>query len=219
MDAASLARLTRTYAAMTTNIENADLAREAQNADAARQMLHRAAQEACNYLRDDRAIEGLVSDVQQMAVAAHGPGADPTTLTNPDHFEHFLEAETRLLASAGLDPLAVRQLISKCRAIRFAVIDQEATDEDFRAALIEARNASCDSVTVLAPSATESGLLRRVRRRLVPVSTILGGAVLVGVDASLLATTLGLSTWGTAVSAMVGGGLAQQAWSELRATQ
>lgn len=72
-------------------------------------------------------------------------------------------------------------------------------------------------MTLLAPAVTEPGPLRRVRRRLVPVSIILGGAVIVGADASLLAPTLGLSIWGTAVSAMLGGGLAQQAWAELRA--
>jgi hypothetical protein len=137
---------------------------------------------------------------------------------NVGHFEFFLEGERRLLMAAGVDPSLVAVMIQRCQDGREMASRRELDIDQFRYALEELRDAVCETLAELRRSTFQQPSPNRLRRRLIASFEGVCGGVLVGLDATALAVSVGLSTAGSAVSGALGAAIVGDAIAALRAT-
>jgi hypothetical protein len=198
--------------------------------------LVRCATIGCRLLRDKALVQALVDGTrtfQEMAVAHR---AEMQELVGVEHFELLLRTETYLLDRAGIDRSLIAVIVRYCREAREGARQGELDADTFRAALEKLGNQVCK---LLEPSVTRGGGNRESRHRsradharlrakhadqvaatqLQACLKGVCGCVIVGLDASTLAATVGLSAAGSAVSIALGGAIVGQAITELLAAQ
>jgi hypothetical protein len=117
------------------------------------------------------------------------------------HFTNFfLEADKQAMYVAGLSREAVDVLAQKAKELRAAMLSQQPDPYQLQVAINDLRNETCDAANEL--------IVRRQRRfRLIRFVYVLGGAAIVGINASPIAAGIGLSPAGIAVSGAMGGAL------------
>jgi hypothetical protein len=140
---------------------------------------------------------------------------DKQIITGRVHFEHFLGIERRLLEEAGTDPALADAIIGRCLQAREATRHGKFDANAFSGALEELRLRVCGVLGELRETAFDQPSQRQMPRRLASVLNGVFGCVVVGLDASTLAATVGLSTAGSAVSIAVGGAIVSQAIADL----
>jgi len=172
----------------------------------------------CSFLSNDIYVQALVDDARTLQKRARNRRNRRAfyEITGADHFESFLQVEKRLLESAGTDGPLTEEIIRRCREAREAARRGEFDAREFGAALEETRSAICNTLAELQRAAEDERRRRRLARRISSSFTILCGCVVVGLDASILTTTAGLTAAGAAVSGAVGGAIVGQGVSEFR---
>jgi hypothetical protein len=167
---------------------------------------------------------------------------DIQAITAAEHFEFFLTGEGRLLEAAGTDSSLITAILDECRGGQQAARRGSFNPLGFRA-LEDLRHAACRVLAELRDAADDNGPPGwpppgwappgwAPPRRPLPLSPTppkqsryprlkacfkgVCGCVVVGLDASALAGTLGLSAAGSAVSIAVGAAIVDNALSDLR---
>lgn len=174
----------------------------------------------CSLLSNAAYMQALMDDAWMLKDRVAEHREDMQVITTVDHFEFFLGAEGRLLAAAGADTSLTTVILQQCREEREAARRGEFNvfaHLRFRVALEELRNAVCSVLSELRYATFDPQPPRRRYRRLVACFKGVCGCVVVGLDASALAGTIGLSTAGSAVSIAVGAAVVDHALSDLRA--
>jgi hypothetical protein len=138
-------------------------------------------------------------------------------ITAVDHFDFFLGAEGRLLKAAGTDPSLTTAILQQCREARAAARQGEFNAFRFRNALEELRETVCAEYLELRGATSDPGPSGRRYRRLAACFKGVCGCVVVGLDASALAATIGLTAAGSAVSIAVGAAVVDHALGDLKA--
>jgi hypothetical protein len=184
-------------------------------------LLVQSAATGCYFLSNDMYVRALVDDarmLQRRATRTRRNRRNLYAITGIDHFENFLRIEERLFESAGADAPLTEEIIRRCREAREAARRGEFDAQEFEAALEDARSAICSTLAELQRAAADERRRRRLARRISSGFTILCGCVVVGLDASVLTLTAGLSAAGAAASGAVGSAIVGQGISELRSS-
>jgi hypothetical protein len=176
-----------------------------------RGLLVQCATTGCSLLRSSTYVQAMVNDARMLEERTSIHRADMQSIMGADHFEFFLEIETKLLRQAGTNPLLIALILSRCRETREAARRSEFDAEMFRGALGQLRDEVCGALTDLRRATSYLRPLRPLYRRLLACLIGVSGCVVVGLNASMLATTTGLSVAGSAVSIAVGGAILSQA--------
>jgi hypothetical protein len=183
-----------------------------------RQLLVQCAKIGCSLLSNDMYLQALVNDARVLQERRRHYRRDTKVITGRAHFEHFLRIERSLLEQAGTDPELTEAIIVRCREARKATRQDRFDANSFSGALEELRLAVCGVLAQLRGATVDQPPLSRVSQRLTPVLKGICGCVVVGLDASILAPTVGLSAAGSAVSIAVGGAIVGQAITDLSGT-
>lgn len=179
-----------------------------------RGLLVQCATTGCSLLRNPTYMQALVTDARMLEERISIYRTDMQSIMDGGHFEFFLEIEANLLRQAGADPSLIELILKRCRETREAARRSEFDAEKFRGALGQLRDEVCGALTELRRATSDQRLpRRRLRACLIGVS----GCVVVGLDASMLAATSGLSAAGSAVSIAVGGAILSQAITDASA--
>ena len=180
--------------------------------------LRECATTGCSLLSNDMYMQALVEDARLGQEQLWFRHRDLRIITGRAHFEHFLGVERRLLLEAGMDAEVAEALINQCRTARGATRRGKFNADAFNGTLEELRRAVCGILAELREAALDEASQRQMSGRLMSVFKGVCGCVLVGVDASSLAPTVGLSAAGSAVSIAVGSAIVGQAISDLSRT-
>lgn len=191
-----------------------------------RRELVRCAATGCALLSNDAYVEALVGDARALQEQRWRYRKDMRVITGRVHFEYFLRLEKSLLEEAGTDPELTEAIIDRCREARKSTRHGKLGAIAFSRALEELRLAVCDVLAELRKDTfdqqpSEDQLSRpedQLSRRLAAVLKGVCGCVVVGLDASSLAPTVGLSAPGSAVSIAIGGAIVGQAITDLSGT-
>jgi hypothetical protein len=190
-----------------------------------RRQLVRCAATGCALLSNDVYVEALVRDARARQEQRRRHRRDMRVITGGAHFEYFLGLEKSLLEEAGTDPEMTEAIIDRCREVRKSTRHGKFGATAFSRALEELRLAVCDVLAELRKDTfdqpPEDQLSRpedQLSRRLAAVLKGVFGCVVVGLDASSLAPTVGLSAAGSAVSIAVGSAIVGQASTDLSGT-
>jgi hypothetical protein len=131
-------------------------------------------------------------------------GADTNSLS---HFQYFWRLEKTLLISAGMDEHLVGQISSVVEEIIQSVRKKEVNVGDLRVLIAQIRNLTCNIANTLNKHLQELQEEEERRERAKWIGRnlyFIVGAAIVAIDASSLASTVGLTSAGTAVSGAVG---------------
>jgi hypothetical protein len=169
----------------------------------------------CSLLSNDMYVHALVEDARSGQERLRFHRRDVQEITGRAHFEHFLGIERRLLVEAGMDPGITDSIINRCRAARKAPRRGEFDANAFSDALEELRIVVCEVLADLREESFHQLSQRQMFRRLMSVFMGVCGCVVVGLDASSLAPTVGLSAAGSTISVAVGGAIVSQAITNL----
>jgi hypothetical protein len=169
----------------------------------------------CSLLSNDMYVQALVADARSGQERKWFHRRDVREITGRAHFEYFLGIERRLLREAGMDPEVTEAIINRCRVDRKAPRRGEFDANTFSGALEELRLAVCGVLAELREASFDQPPQDQMFRRLGSVFTGVCGCVVVGLDASSLAVSVGLSAPGSAVSIAVGGAIVGQALTDL----
>jgi hypothetical protein len=180
--------------------------------------LQECATTGCSLLSNDMYMQALVEDARIGQEQLWFYRRHAHIITGRAHFEHFLGIERRLLLEAGMDAGVTEGLINQCRTAREAPRRGKFNANAFSGTLEELRRAVCGILAELREVAHDEPSQHQLSRRLTSVFKGVCGCVLVGVDASTLAPTVGLSAAGSAVSIAVGGAIVGQTISDLSGT-
>ena len=120
---------------------------------------------------------------------------------------HFLKIERDILLAGGIDEELVNQLLENAKDSLQAIRNWDGDAEMLRWLITRLREEICHAEEALDEEQSRNEWRDRWRRRLKRATLAIGGAAIVGLDASALAATYGLSAPGTAVSAALGGAL------------
>jgi hypothetical protein len=172
----------------------------------------------CSVLGNGVYVQALVDDARALRGTAANYRRNMHLITGVDHFEYFLQIERSLLELAGADQGLIEIIFEKCRDARREARRGEINVAAFRDALEELRITACGTLIELRNATTNQRAPQQFARRLGTVLTGCCGCVVVGLDASILAPTVGLSAAGSAVSITVGGAIVAQAITDLAAT-
>ena len=123
-------------------------------------------------------------------------------LENPDQFRQFLNLEKKLLRLGGLREDVAEQLIEECWSVYEDVHNngKELYPVDLRDALYNLKERTCNIITDQRKILSARTLEKRVLLGL-------GGALVIGINASSLAATFGLTIPGSQISIAFGGAL------------
>ena len=168
-------------------------------------------------LRNVAYVQALLDDMRTLAERAGENYQNMQNIMTADHFEFFLEAEKGVLQAAGADSSLTMSILQQCRDMREAARRGEFSAFTFRSALEVLRDAVCGVLNELPDSATSQRPPRRLHRRLRACYAGVCGCLIVGLDASAFAASVGLTAAGTAVSAAVGAAIVDHAIGDLRA--
>lgn len=169
----------------------------------------------CSLLSNGMYVQALVEDARACQERLWFNRRDVQEITGRSHFEYFLGIERSLLQEAGMDAGVTEALIDQCRAARKAPRRGKFNADAFSGALEELRLAVCSILAELRKATFDEHSQHQMSRHLASVFKGFCGCVLVGVDASSLAPTVGLSAAGSAVSIAVGSAIVGQAITEL----
>jgi hypothetical protein len=181
----------------------------------ARRQLIRCATTGCALLSNDDYVQALVSDARALQEQRWHYRRDKRAITGRAHFERFLVLEMRLMERAGADPETIGAIVDRCREARKATRQGEFDANAFSDALEELRFAVCSVLAELREDTFDQPPKDQLSRRLAAVFKGVCGCVVVGLNASSLASTVGLNTAGSAVSIAVGGAIVGQAITDL----
>lgn len=171
----------------------------------------------CSLLRNDSYIQAMVIDSRTLTQRAREQRSTVQDIMEVHHFDFFLEGEKRLLTAAGADPSLVEVIIQQCRDARVKTGGDEVDTNQFRDALEELRDAVCRALAELRGSSFSQPPRRILQRRLMACFEGVCGGVIVGLDATALAVSIGLSAAGSAVSGALGAAIVGDAIANLRA--
>lgn len=178
-------------------------------------LLIQCATTGCSLLSNDAYVQALVDDAHTFRRAAAGHYADIHAIMGVDHFEFFLQAETRLLEQAGADSGLVEAIVGRCRETREAARQGKFNANAFRDTLGELRFAVCGVLAELRKATFDQRPPEQLSRRLMAVVKGVSGCVVVGLDASPL-VAVALSPAGSAVSIAVGCAIVSDAFNDLK---
>lgn len=178
-----------------------------------RSLLAQCAATGCSLLSNDMYVQALVHDALQEQRWHYR--RDRRVITAPGHFEHFLGIERRLLEQGGTDSRLTEEIIGRCREARKSTRQGKFDTNAFSGALEELRVAVCGVLVDLRKEMLDQPPAHQLFGRLAAVLKGLCGCVVVGLDASRLAATAGLSDAGSAVSIAVGTAIVGQAITDL----
>ena len=134
-------------------------------------------------------------------------------VTDVNHFtQGFLEIERKVMLAAGLSENSWSYVSRFAREVRVHINEDRVNVDALRKAIAGLRSVACDIADQLHTTVQKAEEHKRARNTLGRVALGIGGAAVIGVNASVLAATVGLSTAGSAVSAAVGGGLITRAF-------
>lgn len=170
----------------------------------------------CSLLRNVAYMQALIDDAKTLDERAADDRESLQAITAVDHFEFFLGVEGRLLDAAGADPSLTAVILHQCREAREAARRGEFNGYRFRRALEELRDEVCSVLTELRAITFLPAPPRPQYPRLVACFKGVCGCVIVGLDASSLAPTIGLTAAGSAVSIAVGAAIVDHALADLR---
>ncbi len=173
------------------------------------------ARTGCSLLSNDMYVHALVEDARAFQERRWLHRKDMRIITGRGHFEHFLRIERSLLQEAGTNPGLTEDIISRCREARKATRQGKFDANAFRGALEELRHAVCDVFADLREPTFDQPPPHQLPRRLWSVLTGVCGCVVVALDYSSLAATVGLSAAGSQVSVAVGSGIVGKAITDL----
>jgi hypothetical protein len=123
------------------------------------------------------------------------------------HFtEGFLQIERKVMLAAGLDDCTWSELHCAAEAVRKYVVQTGVNGTRLMTAVMYVREMACDIAADLSNKGVGDVTRRRALNAVGRVAMGVGGAAMIGVNASSLALTIGLSAAGSAVSAAIGGG-------------
>ncbi len=195
-------------------IYHADRSRGRQEAPA----LLQCATTGCSLLSNNMYVQALVDDARTCQGQLRIHRRDVQVITGRAHFEHFLGIERRLLEEAGMDPGIANSLIDQCRLTRKVTRRGKFDADAFSNSLEELRLAVCEILAELREATFTQPAQHKIFQRLAWVFKGVCGCVIVGLDASSIASTVGLSVPGSAVSIAVGGAIVGQALTDLPGT-
>lgn len=221
------------YACLTLYETDRNLGRQESN-----DSLMQCARIGCFLLGNAVLVQALVDDMMTLNErAAAEVRGDIQAITAAEHFDFFLAGERRLLEAAGTDSLLITAILDQCRGVQQAARQGSFNPLGFRA-LEDLRHAACRVLAELRDAAhgygppgwpppgwappgwppplppTPSKHSRYPRLKACFKGVC--GCVVVGLDASALAGTLGLTAAGSAVSIAVGAAIVDNALSDLR---
>jgi hypothetical protein len=196
----------------------------------------------CFLLGNAVLVQAFVDDMMTLNErAAAEVRGDIQAITAAEHFDFFLAGEGRMLEAAGTDSLLITAILDQCRGVQQAARQGSFNPLGFRA-LEDLRHAACGVLADLRDAAHGYGPPGWPPPGLAPPGGLslpplpppgsspipsryprlkacfkgVCGCVVVGLDASALAGTLGLTAAGSAVSIAVGAAIVDNALSDLR---
>jgi len=169
----------------------------------------------CSLLSNDMYVQALAEDARTYQRRLRFLGRDVHEITGREHFEYFLGIERRLLEEAGMDPGVAAALINQCRLARKVTRRGKFDADAFNNSMEELRLAVCGILAELREAASVQPAQHQTFQRLAWIFKGVCGCVIVGLDASSLAPTVGLSASGSAVSIAVGGAIVGQTITDL----
>ena len=169
----------------------------------------------CSLLSNEMYMQALVEDARTFQERRRFRHRAMRKITGSAYFEHFLEIEGRLLEEAGTDEGLAEAIIDQCREARKATRHGKFDAYAFNRALLQLRLAVCGVFAELQEATFDQPPPYQLSHRLASVLKGVGGCVLVGLDASILAPAVGLPAAGSAVSTTIGGAIVDQAYTEL----
>ena len=228
------------YASLTLYETDRNLGRQESN-----DSLMQCARIGCFLLGNAVFVQALVDDMMTLneRAAAEVRGGIQA-ITAAEHFDFFLAGEGRLLEAAGTDSLLITAILDQCRGVQQAARQGSFSPLGFPA-LEDLRHAACRVLAELGDAAHGYGPPGWPPPGWAPPSTLdlpplpptpppgsppirsryprlkacfkgVCGCVVVGLDASALAGTLGITTAGSAVSIALGAAIVDNALSDLR---
>lgn len=175
------------------------------------QLQSECARVGCSLLSSEAMRQALLEDAEQLARLAREHQEEVQQVAG--HIEYFLEAEGNLLRAAGADDALVARIIGELREASDAARRGQFDLTAFSEALDAARTTTCEIWAELRAGAKDETRIRN--RRLRACLQIVCGAAVVGLDASVLTATVGLSAAGMAVSGLLGATVAQNGYELL----
>lgn len=169
----------------------------------------------CALLRNPEYVQALVDDARRFEeeITRHRP--EMQYIMTTQHFNFFLGIEEDLLRLGGADPSLTDRILQRCRETREAVRPDKFNAGRFHLALVDLRDQVCRVLTELLRTTFDQRPPSRLSQRLRACFIGVCGCVVVGLDASMLAPTTGLSEAGSAASVAVGGAILSQAIADI----
>jgi hypothetical protein len=160
----------------------------------------------CNALKRLADDKDFINDLMTVATYQHQNAATfKDAVTDVKHFvERFLAREKELLTKAGISKEAVGALIKQAEALRDDIKDRESDPEEMPVNINKFRNEVCNTAEALRNGVIGQEERNQKRSFLIKVGYVLGGATIIGINASTIAVTYGLSQVGIAISGAVG---------------
>lgn len=188
-----------------------------ENGEPARHLIQ-CATTGCSLLSNDAYMQALVDDARMLQHQRWRRRRDMQVITGR-HFEVFLGVESRLLQQAGIDRGLIDIIIGRCREAREPVRRGNFDPNAFTAALGDLRLEVCGVLAELLRATLAQRPPDQPSQRLAAVLKGVCGCVVVGLDASALASTVGLTAAGSAVSIAVGTAMVGQAITDFSGTR
>jgi hypothetical protein len=173
----------------------------------------------CSLLSNEVYVQALVDDARMFANRQRHHRRDMRAIMGDRaHFENFLGLEKRLLIEAGFTHDEADVIVRRCWDARDVARHAKFDAGEFGTALMGLRLAVCRALTEMRKTSLDRQRQQEQSRRLAAVRKGIFGCVLVGLDASSLPATVGLSAAGSAVSIALGGAIVGQAVNDLSTT-
>jgi hypothetical protein len=132
-----------------------------------------------------------------------------------EQFEAFLDLEREILIRGGLSRDIVNPLIASSRESVKEVRDRAKPPSEVIEAVRLLRDRACLLADDLIRDAKEEGSWEHLKEKIKKIMLGLGGAALIGLNASSLATSVGITAAGSAVSAAIGATVIQSAAADI----
>jgi hypothetical protein len=127
---------------------------------------------------------------------------------NVDHFnDEFCQIERRVLIKAGVSSEAVDLLLAQAKALRKIIKDLKINPEVIFGEIEKLRDVTCEIAKSLHYLPLDHREKQKFKNKVKKLGAGIGGIAIVGVNASALALSWGMSGPGTSVSTGFGGGL------------
>lgn len=167
---------------------------------------------ACSTLKRLERDGGFIKAVEQAGSEWRLNPSVVAIISDVRHFtDGFLQIERKVMLAAGLDECTWSYLRQAVEAVRNYSVHMGINSRRIMDSVTYLREMACDIGTELGKSIEKSATRRRALNAATRVAFGVGGGALIGVNASSIAVTIGLSTAGAAVSTAVGVGLLTRA--------